>query len=83
MKSYEAGTIAWHRDAGVTSCPGKNLYTLLPDLKKMVVQGLAKGVLVSYIDTMKKLPTVKDIKDATFTTQKGLDLLKNWQPSFW
>jgi hypothetical protein len=42
MKSSQAGTIAGHRDAGVTSCPGKNLYSLLPQIKTMVVQTLAK-----------------------------------------
>jgi len=65
MKSYEAGAIAGHRDAGVTSCPGKNLYSLLPELKSMVVKTLAKGVLVSSSEVMNSIPTVKTIKTAT------------------
>ena len=37
MKSVEAGVIAGHKDAGVTSCPGKYLYALLPTIRKMVL----------------------------------------------
>lgn len=82
MKSVEAGTIAGHRDAGVTSCPGKNLYTLLPKLKDMVVQSMAKGVLVSSTKVMNTLPTVKTIKTTASKAKKWLDALKSWQASY-
>lgn len=82
MKSYEAWTIAWHRDAWVTSCPGKNLYSLLPKIKTMVVQTMAKWVLVSSSEVMKSLPTVKTVKRKSANTKKWLDLLKNWQPAY-
>lgn len=82
MKSVEAGTVAGHRDAGVTSCPGKNLYSLLPKLKDMVVQSMAKGVLVSSSEIMKTVPTVATIQKATTNTKKWLDLLKERQPAY-
>ncbi|MDD3262515.1 MAG: N-acetylmuramoyl-L-alanine amidase [Candidatus Absconditabacteria bacterium] len=82
MKSVQAGTIAGHRDAGITSCPGKNLYSLLPQIKTMVMQTMAKGVLVSSTEVMKSLPTVKTIKKTATNTKKGLDLLKNWLPAY-
>jgi len=70
MKSVQAGAVAGHRDAGVTSCPGKNLYSLLPQIKTMVMQTMAKGVLVSSTEVMKSLPTVKTIKKTATNTKK-------------
>lgn len=82
MKSVEAGTVAGHRDAGVTSCPGKNLYSLLPEIKTMVVNTMAKGVLVSSSEIMKSIPTAKTSKTATKNTAKGLDNLKKRQAAY-
>ena len=82
MKSVQAGAVAGHRDAGITSCPGKNLYSLLPQIKTMVMQTMAKGVLVSSTEVMKSLPTVKTIKKTATNTKKWLDLLKNWLPAY-
>ncbi len=82
MKSSQAGTIAGHRDAGVTSCPGKNLYSLLPQIKTMVVQTLAKWVLVSSSDIMKSVPTAKTIQRASSNTKRWLNLLKDWKPAY-
>ncbi len=31
-------SIIWHRDAGYTSCPWANLYTLLPDIRRAIYQ---------------------------------------------
>lgn len=82
MKTNKAWAIAGHKDAWVTSCPGKNLYSLLPKLKDMVVQSMAKWVLVSSTEVMKNLPTVKTIKTAITKAQKWLDTLKKWQPAY-
>ncbi len=82
MKSSQAGTIAGHRDAGVTSCPGKNLYSLLPQIKTMAVQTMAKGVLVSSSNVMKTVPTVKTIQKTVSNTKHWLHLLKDRKPAY-
>ena len=82
MKSIEAGTIAGHKDVGVTSCPGKNLYSFLPTLRDQVVQAMAKGVLVSSTQIMKTLPTVNTVKTAAANVQQGINDLKKWKPAF-
>lgn len=82
MKSKTAGAIAGHRDAGATACPWKYLYQLLPQIKKLVVQNLARGVLVSSSEVIKKIPTVKTVKKKSTNIKKWLDLLKDWQPAF-
>ncbi len=47
LKAYQNYTIAGHEDAGVTSCPGTNLYTLLPEIRDQVSQKLTTYSLVS------------------------------------
>ncbi|MCX6824220.1 MAG: peptidoglycan recognition family protein [candidate division SR1 bacterium] len=47
LKEYTNFTIAGHQDAGVTSCPGVNLYALLPELRDQVAENLTKTVLMS------------------------------------
>lgn len=42
LKAYTNYTIAGHTDAGVTSCPGTNLYNLLPELRDQVAENLTK-----------------------------------------
>lgn len=42
LKTYTNYTIAGHTDAGVTSCPGTNLYQLLPELRDQVAENLIK-----------------------------------------
>jgi len=85
MKSTKAWTIAGHRDAGQTSCPGKNIYSMLPKIRDLVMQKLAKWVLVSSSKVMNSVPTVKTIKSissTTINTNKWLDMLKNRQPAY-
>lgn len=41
LKTYTNYTIAGHTDAGVTSCPGTNLYNLLPELRDQVSKNLS------------------------------------------
>lgn len=47
LKAYTNYTIAWHRDAWVTSCPWNNLYTLLPEIRDQVSKNIAATTLVS------------------------------------
>jgi hypothetical protein len=48
---YRAGTratfnvIAGHRDAGNTSCPGRNLYAQLPNLRALTAQYMGSGLV--------------------------------------
>jgi len=65
LQSTENYTIAWHKDAWVTSCPGKNLYSLLPELRQLVMQNLAKWVLLSYSSKVSDLPLAKTIINQT------------------
>jgi len=46
LKAYTNFTIAGHEDAGITSCPGTNLYALLPELRDQVSENLTKISLV-------------------------------------
>lgn len=46
LKPYTNYTIAWHEDAWVTSCPGANLYALLPEIRNQVNENLTKISLV-------------------------------------
>lgn len=45
--SEEDYAIAWHRDAGITSCPGENLYNLLPYIRDEVEKWLDSKTLTS------------------------------------
>ncbi len=81
MKSVENYSFAGHRDAWVTSCPGVNVYKLLPEIRKTVISNLAKWVLVSYTSTLNSLPTIKQIQSWEWLS-KWLDMIKNWQPEF-
>ena len=49
MKSVTNYRLAGHRDAGVTSCPGKNLYAQLPDIRNAVRANLQNGILVNSV----------------------------------
>jgi hypothetical protein len=51
MKSKTNYRLAGHKDAGITSCPGKNLYAQLPDIRNAVWSNLQNGVLVSSVST--------------------------------
>lgn len=46
VQPYTNYTIAWHQDAWVTSCPGDNLYTLLPEIREQVSKNLTTAALV-------------------------------------
>ncbi|MCX6824708.1 MAG: N-acetylmuramoyl-L-alanine amidase [candidate division SR1 bacterium] len=47
LKTYTNYDIAGHEDAGITSCPGTNLYNLLPEIRDQVTEGLTKYTLLS------------------------------------
>ncbi len=47
LKAYTNYTIAGHTDAWVTSCPGTNLYNLLPEIRSQVDKNLTTTTLVS------------------------------------
>ena len=49
IKSVTNYRLAGHRDAGVTSCPGKNLYAQLTDIRNTVRSNLQKGILVNSV----------------------------------
>ncbi len=47
LQAYTNYAIAGHKDAGVTACPGTNLYTLLPEIRDQVSENLRTTALVS------------------------------------
>lgn len=51
-------TIVGHRDVNSTDCPGRNLYSLLPQIRKDVAQQMA-GMDTSYEDKLKKTNFLK------------------------
>lgn len=54
LKEYTNYAIAWHTDAGVTSCPGTNLYNLLPEIRDQVTENVSKTALVNLPVAQKK-----------------------------
>lgn len=48
VQAYENYTIAGHTDAGVTACPGTQLYELLPDIRQVVSKNLTTYSLATY-----------------------------------
>ena len=42
LKTVQGFALAGHRDAGITSCPGKNLYALLPEIRQQVEDNVKK-----------------------------------------
>lgn len=59
LKEYTNYSIAWHTDAGVTACPGTNVYNLLPDIRSKVSENLTKTTLIN-------LPIVAEKKSSVF-----------------
>ena len=51
-------TIVGHRDVNSTDCPGRNLYSLLPQIRKDVARKL-NGMDTSYEDKLKKTNFLK------------------------
>lgn len=47
LQIFENYTIAWHKDAGKTACPGKNLYSKLSDIRQKVKSALKNYILTS------------------------------------
>lgn len=47
LEPYTNYTIAGHTDAGVTSCPGTNLYDVFPELREQVSKNLSTLSLIS------------------------------------
>jgi hypothetical protein len=45
IKDVDGHSLAGHRDAGFTSCPGEKLYVLFPQLRKEIAE-LAKTIVV-------------------------------------
>ena len=60
--SAENYAVAWHRDAGITSCPGENLYELLPYIRDQVLNWLEWKTLTSASDNTKKTTNSKATK---------------------
>lgn len=56
LKAYQDYRIAGHKDAWITSCPGTNLYDLLPEIREQVTKNLLKYTLVNNL-TGTKVPT--------------------------
>ena len=54
-------TIVGHRDVNSTDCPGRNLYSLLPQIRKDVAQKM-NGMDSSYEDKLKKTNFLKMIR---------------------
>lgn len=74
MKSKTNYRLAGHKDAGITSCPGKNLYAQLPDIRNAVWSNLQNGVLVSSVSTTPsttKVPASTATKPSTWTINNG------------
>ncbi len=61
MKSNQSYTIAGHRDAWATACPGKNLYALLPQIRALVKQALVSGT---------SLPSISNTNQSTTNTSQ-------------
>lgn len=47
LKEYTNYAVAGHTDAGVTSCPGTNVYNLLPEIREQVAENLSQITLAS------------------------------------
>ncbi len=62
LKAYTNYAVAWHEDAGVTSCPWTNLYNLLPELRDQVSEKLASIKTVSI-----NVPVPKPVVDRWIT----------------
>lgn len=58
LKAYTNYTIAWHTDAWVTSCPGTNLYNLLPEIRDQVDKNLVTTTLVNAPIVSQPKPTI-------------------------
>ena len=58
LQEYTNYAIAWHTDAGVTSCPGTNLYNLLPEIRNQVTENVSKTALVNLPVVAQKKPVI-------------------------
>jgi len=58
LQAYQNYTIAGHRDAWVTSCPGTNLYNLLPEIRDQVSENLTTYTLVSSTHKIVPSPSI-------------------------
>jgi len=67
MKSKTNYRLAGHRDAGVTSCPGKNLYAQLSAIRNAVRSNLQNGILVKSVS---ELPVTTTTPKKTETVVK-------------
>lgn len=58
LKEYTNYALAWHTDAGVTACPGTNLYNLLPEIRDQVAENVSKTNLVNLPVATQKNPVI-------------------------
>lgn len=58
-------TLASHKDAGITACPGENLYAMLPNLRIQISQELENSPIASPTTTQKETVTLKPAKNNT------------------
>lgn len=56
LKTYTNYTIAGHLDAGITSCPGANLYPLFPEIRDQVEKNLLQYTLARAPKVILKKP---------------------------
>lgn len=52
-------TFASHKDAGITACPGENLYAMLPSLRKQISQQLENSPIASSTTTVNGITNVQ------------------------
>ena len=61
VDNHEHYNLAWHRDAGTTSCPGHNLYEILPWVRKAVAWRLEK--MYQFVERTSDKPKIEIIKN--------------------
>lgn len=75
ITSSENYTIAWHRDAGSTSCPGENIYTILPTIRQEVKEKMKDITLVSASNKPSASVVTWTVSNATQLSYKFLQAI--------
>lgn len=68
LKTVQGFALAGHRDAGITSCPGKNLYALLPTIRQQVEDNVNKGTLINFTPSTPTVTVPAKTTPSTITT---------------
>lgn len=77
MKSVTNYALAGHRDAGITSCPGKYLYAQLPDIRKAVRSNLQNGILVNSVSVAPNTTSWTTTPTKTYSRTTNPNILKS------